>query len=192
MHLDVIGIGANSPKDVNVVVEIALGGSIKYEMDKNTGLLVVDRFISTSMFYPGNYGFIPQTLSDDGDPLDVMIYHSDPLLLGSIISVRPIGVMIMEDDGGNDEKILAVPSHNITGLYDKIHSYKDIPNSYLHKVEHFFQHYKDLESGKWAKLGGWEGIEEAHKTIIEAMKKHDGLCASKSLSSAGGDVSKTS
>ncbi|ACT56705.1 inorganic diphosphatase [Candidatus Liberibacter asiaticus] len=172
VQLNEISLGSNSPIDVNVFIEISLGGyPIKYEMDKKSGVLVVDRFISTPMLYPGNYGFIPNTLSDDGDPVDVIMYSSEPILPGSVISTRPIGVMKMEDDGGIDEKILAVPSKNITSLYDSIQSYEDVPNAYLQKVEHFFKHYKDLEDGKWAKLDGWEGVNSAHKIILEAVKR---------------------
>ncbi|EMS36239.1 inorganic diphosphatase [Candidatus Liberibacter americanus] len=173
MKLDEISIGINAPTDVNVLIEIPLGGhSIKYEMDKNSGRLVVDRFISTSMFYPGNYGFIPHTLSDDGDPIDVIIYSADSILPGAVISARPIGVMKMEDDGGMDEKIIAVPSKHITNLYDSVKSYKDIPNAFLQKVEHFFKSYKDLDSGKWSKLDGWEGIDVAHKLIESAINRY--------------------
>ncbi|AKK19802.1 inorganic diphosphatase [Candidatus Liberibacter africanus] len=172
MKLNEISVGSNSPVDVNVFVEISLGGHpIKYELDKKSGVLVVDRFISTSMLYPGNYGFIPNTLSDDGDPIDVIIYNEEPILPGSVISVRPIGVMKMEDDGGMDEKILSVPSQNISCLYDSIKSYKDVPDSYLRKVEHFFKHYKDLEHGKWSKLDGWEGVDSAHKIILESIQR---------------------
>lgn len=173
MKLDEISIGVNTPTDVNVFIEIPLGGHpIKYEMDKNSGVLVVDRFISTSMLYPGNYGFIPHTLSDDGDPIDVIIYNTDPILPGAVISVRPIGVMKMEDDGDKDEKIIAVPSKHITSLYDSIKSYEDVPSIFLQKVEHFFKHYKDLESGKWTKLDGWEGIDSAHALISAAIKRY--------------------
>ncbi|MBY7649381.1 MAG: inorganic diphosphatase [Candidatus Liberibacter europaeus] len=176
MKLNDISIGLNPPKDVNVFIEIPLGGHpIKYEMDKKSGILVVDRLISTSMLYPGNYGFIPHTLSEDGDPIDVIIYNTDSILPGSIISVRPIGVIKMEDDGGKDEKIFAVPSKHITNLYDAIQSYEDIPNSFLQKVEHFFKHYKDLESGKWAKLDGWEGVGSAHEIILSAINRGGGI-----------------
>ncbi|KGB27293.1 inorganic pyrophosphatase [Candidatus Liberibacter solanacearum] len=172
MKLDAISIGSNPPVDVNVFIEISLGGyPIKYEIDKKSGALKVDRFVSTSMLYPGNYGFIPHTLSDDGDPIDVIIYNSEPILPGSFISVRPIGVMKMEDDGGMDEKIFAVPSKHITSLYESIQSYEDVPSSHLQKIEHFFKHYKDLESGKWAKLDGWEGVKSAHKIILEAIER---------------------
>ncbi|MBA5724236.1 inorganic diphosphatase [Candidatus Liberibacter sp.] len=172
MRLNEINIGEKPPEDVNVFVEIPLGGHpVKYEMDKKSGVLIVDRFISTSMLYPGNYGFIPHTLSDDGDPIDVLIYNTEPLLPGSVISVRPIGVMTMEDDGGKDEKILAVPSRCLTNCYDSVQSYKDISDSYLRKVEHFFKHYKDLESGKWVKLGIWKGTQSAHEIIIAAIER---------------------
>jgi len=173
MRIDAISIGKNPPEDVNVIVEVPVGGQpIKYEMDKDAGALIVDRFLYTPMTYPGNYGFVPHTLSEDGDPIDVLICNTRPLVPGCVINVRPIGVMIMEDDGGKDEKIIAVPSPKLTRRYDKIQNYTDMPEITLKQIEHFFEHYKDLEPGKWVKIGGWQGVDVAKKLIIEAIDRY--------------------
>ena len=170
MRIDAIKIGKNPPDDVNVIVEVPVGGHpIKYEMDKEAGALVVDRFLYTPMTYPGNYGFVPHTLSEDGDPIDVLIANTRPLVPGCVINVRPIGVMVMEDDGGKDEKIIAVPVPKLTRRYDKVENYTDLPDITLKQIEHFFTHYKDLEPGKWVKVNGWVGIEEAHKEITDGL-----------------------
>ncbi|HEX6260948.1 MAG TPA: inorganic diphosphatase, partial [Woeseiaceae bacterium] len=154
MRIDAIAIGNNPPEDVNVLIEVPLGGQpIKYEMDKEAGTLVVDRFLYTPMAYPGNYGFVPHTLSEDGDPIDVLICNTRQLIPGCLINVRPIGVLIMQDNAGQDEKILAVPSHRLTKRYDKVLNHTDLPEITLQQVEHFFEHYKDLEPGKWVKIG---------------------------------------
>jgi len=173
MRIDAISIGKNPPEDVNVIVEVPVGGQpIKYEMDKDAGALIVDRFLYTPMTYPGNYGFVPHTLSDDGDPIDVLICNTRPLVPGFVINVRPIGVMIMEDDGGKDEKILAVPVPKLTRRYDKVHNYTDLPEITLKQIEHFFEHYKDLEPGKWVKMGGWQDVDVAKKLIVEAIERY--------------------
>ncbi|MEN0000493.1 MAG: inorganic diphosphatase [Pseudomonadota bacterium] len=172
MRIDAITIGDNPPEDVNVIIEVPMGGHpIKYEMDKDAGTLVVDRFLYTPMSYPGNYGFVPHTLSDDGDPIDVLIANTRPLIPGCVINVRPIGVMLMEDNSGQDEKIIAVPSHHLTKRYDKVHNYSDLPEITVQQIEHFFEHYKDLEPGKWVKTGGWQGTEVAQKLIVEAIER---------------------
>ncbi|MEM6537750.1 MAG: inorganic diphosphatase [Pseudomonadota bacterium] len=172
MRIDAIKIGENPPEDVNVIVEVPVGGQpIKYEMDKEAGALVVDRFLYTPMSYPGNYGFVPHTLSDDGDPIDVLICNSRQLVPGCVINVRPIGVMMMEDNSGLDEKILAVPSPTLTQRYDRLNEYSDLAEITLKQIEHFFEHYKDLEPGKWVKLGGWQGAAEAKKLITEAIDR---------------------
>ena len=172
MRIDAISIGKNPPEDINVIIEVAVGGHpIKYEMDKEAGALIVDRFLYTPMTYPGNYGFVPHTLSEDGDPIDVLICNTRPLVPGCVINVRPIGVMIMEDDGGQDEKIIAVPSHKLTQRYDKVLNYTDMPEITLKQIEHFFEHYKDLEPGKWVKIGGWQDVNVAKKLIIEAIDR---------------------
>jgi inorganic pyrophosphatase len=172
MRLDAISIGNNAPDDVNVIVEVPVGGQpIKYEMDKKAGVLVVDRFLYTPMTYPGNYGFVPHTLSDDGDPIDVLVCNTRPLIPGCVINVRPIGVMMMEDNSGMDEKILAVPSNHLTRRYEKVHTHTDLPEITLQQIVHFFEHYKDLEPGKWVKVGGVEGPEKAKQLILEAIAR---------------------
>ena len=156
MRIDAISIGKNPPEEVNVLIEVAIGGEpIKYEMDKEAGTLFVDRFLYTPMRYPGNYGFIPHTLSEDGDPCDVLVANTRPLVPGSYIAVRPIGVMRMEDEAGGDEKIIAVPVPKLTKRYENVHNYTDLPQITLDQIQHFFEHYKDLEPGIWVKLKGW-------------------------------------
>ena len=172
MRLDAISIGKNPPEEVNVVIEVAIGGEpIKYEMDKAAGTLFVDRFLYTPMRYPGNYGFIPHTLSEDGDPCDVLVANTRPLVPGSYIAVRPIGVMLMEDEGGGDEKIIAVPVPKLTKRYENVHNYTDLPQITLDQIQHFFEHYKDLEPGKWVKLLGWGDVDEAKRLITEAIER---------------------
>ncbi|MGR6429490.1 inorganic diphosphatase [Rhizobium sp. PAMB 3182] len=172
MRIDAIAIGKNPPEDVNVIVEVPVGGHpIKYEMDKEAGTLVVDRFLYTPMTYPGNYGFVPHTLCEDGDPLDVLICNTRPLVPGCVINVRPIGVMMMEDDGGKDEKILAVPVSKLTRRYENVHNYTDLPEITLQQIEHFFSHYKDLEPGKWVKIGDWQGVDVAKQLILESIER---------------------
>jgi inorganic pyrophosphatase len=172
MNLDAIPIGKNPPEDINVIVEVAIGGEpIKYEMDKEAGTLVVDRFLYTPMRYPGNYGFVPHTLSEDGDPIDVLIANTRPIVPGAVINVRPVGVFKMEDDGGGDEKIIAVPVPKLTRRYERIHNYTDLPQITLEQVQHFFEHYKDLEPGKWVKVIGWGDAAEARRLIQEAVER---------------------
>lgn len=172
MKLEAIPIGSNPPEDVNVIVEVPIGGEpIKYELDKAAGVLVVDRFLHTPMRYPGNYGFIPNTLSADGDPCDVLIANTRAMLPGSLINVRPVGVLVMEDNAGQDEKIIAVPSHHLTRRYDGIHEYGDLPEITIEQIEHFFAHYKDLEAGKWVKIQRWGLRLEAHRLISEAIDR---------------------
>ncbi|HWM28903.1 MAG TPA: inorganic diphosphatase [Woeseiaceae bacterium] len=175
MRIDAIAIGHNPPDDVNVLIEVPLGGQpIKYEMDKEAGTLVVDRFLYTAMAYPGNYGFVPHTLSDDGDPIDVLVCNTRQLIPGCVINVRPIGVLIMQDNAGQDEKILAVPSHKLTRRYDKVMNHTDLPEITLQQIEHFFEHYKDLEPGKWVKIGDWHGVDDAKALIREAIERAAG------------------
>jgi inorganic pyrophosphatase len=172
MRLDAISIGKNPPDEVNVVIEVAIGGEpIKYEMDKEAGTLFVDRFLYTPMRYPGNYGFIPHTLSEDGDPCDVLVANTRPLVPGCYIAVRPIGVMLMQDEGGGDEKIIAVPVPKLTKRYENVHNYTDLPKITLDQIQHFFEHYKDLEPGKWVKLLGWGDAAKARQLILEAMDR---------------------
>jgi inorganic pyrophosphatase len=173
MRIDAILTGKNPPDDVNVIVEVPIGGEpIKYEMDKAAGTLVVDRFLYTPMRYPGNYGFIPHTLSEDGDPIDVLVANTRPIVPGAVINVRPIGVLLMEDDGGGDEKILAVPSPHLTQRYANVREYTDLPKITLDQMQHFFEHYKDLEPGKWVKLKGWGDAATARRMIVEAIERH--------------------
>lgn len=172
MRIDAISIGRNPPEDVNVIVEVPVGGQpIKYEMDKEAGTLVVDRFLYTPMTYPGNYGFVPHTLSGDGDPIDVLICSTRQLVPGCVINVRPIGVLIMEDQAGEDEKIIAVPSAHLTKRYDGVEDYTDLPEITRQQVQHFFEHYKDLEPGKWVKIGGWHDAARAKEMIVEAIER---------------------
>jgi inorganic pyrophosphatase len=172
MRIDAISIGNNPPHDINVIIEVPIGGEpIKYEMDKAAGTLVVDRFLYTPMRYPGNYGFVPHTLSDDGDPIDVLVANTRPIIPGAVINVKPIGVLKMEDDGGGDEKIIAVPSSKLTKRYEKVRSYTDLPEITWKQIEHFFLHYKDLEPGKWVKLSGWGDAREAERLILEAIER---------------------
>ena len=172
MRLEAIAIGVNPPDDVNVVVEVGIGGEpIKYEMDKAAGTLVVDRFLHTPMRYPGNYGFVPHTLSDDGDPLDVLVANTRPIVPGAVINVRPVGVLKMEDESGGDEKIVAVPSPKLTKRYLHVQTYSDLPQITLDQIRHFFEHYKDLEPGKWVKVLGWGDAAEARAMIEAAIKR---------------------
>ena len=172
MRIDAIAVGADPPRDVNVIVEVPIGGEpIKYELDEAAGTLVVDRFLHTPMRYPGNYGFVPHTLSADGDPIDVLVANTRPIVPGAVINVRPIGVLKMVDDAGCDEKILAVPSPKLTKRYEHITNYTDLPRITLEQVQHFFEHYKDLEPGKWVKMGGWGDAEEARQLIRAAIAR---------------------
>jgi len=172
MNIDAISVGANSPHEVNVIIEVPVGGEpIKYELDKAAGTLVVDRFLYTSMRYPGNYGFIPHTLSDDGDPCDVIVANTRAIVPGAVIAVRPVGVLFMEDEAGGDEKILAVPTSKLTKRYDRIQNYDDIPAITLEQIQHFFEHYKDLEPNKWVKIVRWGNAEEAQKLILEGIER---------------------
>lgn len=172
MRIDAIPIGNNPPDDLNVIIEVPLGGEpIKYEIDKASGALFVDRFLYTPMRYPGNYGFVPHTLCGDGDPLDVVVMNSRPVVPGCVVRCRPFGVLIMEDDGGMDEKILAVPAHKLTAMYDKIHDITDMQPIQLERVKHFFTHYKDLEPGKWAKIHHIGDVNEARRVILDSIER---------------------
>lgn len=166
MRIEAIPAGKNPPEDINVIIEVPVGGEpIKYEMDKASGTLFVDRFLYTPMRYPGNYGFVPHTLSTDGDPIDVLVCNTRAIFPGAVINCRPIGVLVMEDDGGGDEKIIAVPSSKLTQRYDKIKTIADLPKITLDQIEHFFAHYKDLEPDKWVKISEM-GDATLAKTLI--------------------------
>ncbi|MGJ4858525.1 inorganic diphosphatase [Labrys sp. KB_33_2] len=173
MRIEAISTGRNPPHEVNVIVEVPVGGEpIKYEMDKDSGALVVDRFLYTPMRYPGNYGFVPHTLSDDGDPIDVLIANQRGIIPGAVIAVRPVGVLKMSDESGGDEKIIAVPVSRLTRRYEKVHNYTDLPEITLKQIEHFFEHYKDLEKNKWVKVEGWGDAKEAEAMILAAIERY--------------------
>ena len=172
MRIDAISIGPNPPHEVNVIIEVPVGGEpIKYEMDKDAGTLVVDRFLYTAMRYPGNYGFIPHTLSQDGDPCDVLVANTRAIVPGAVMCVRPVGVLLMEDEAGGDEKIIAVPTSKLTQRYDRVKNYSDLPDITLQQIQHFFEHYKDLEPGKWVKIEGWHDSKYAKKMIVDAIER---------------------
>jgi len=172
MNLNALSIGKNPPHEINVVIEVPIGGEpIKYEMDKDSGALVVDRFLYTSMRYPGNYGFIPHTLSDDGDPCDVIIANTRAIVPGAVMSCRIVGVLLMEDESGGDEKLVAVPSSKLTKRYDNIQNYTDLPEITIKQIEHFFEHYKDLEPNKWVKISGWRDADYAKTKVLEGIER---------------------
>ena len=171
MNLDRVDSGRDIPNDFNVIIEIPMNAApIKYEVDKDTGAMFVDRFMSTAMFYPCNYGYIPNTLSEDGDPIDVLVIAPHRLISGTVIKCRPIGVLKMSDEAGTDSKLLALPTKKQTSLYDTVEEYTDLPPSYIRQIEHFFEHYKDLEKGKWVKVDGWAGSTEAKREILAAVE----------------------
>ena len=174
MNLDRVSSGRDIPNDFNVIIEIpAHGEPIKYEVDKATGAMFVDRFMSTAMHYPCNYGYVPHTLSDDGDPVDVLVITPIPLLTGVVVRCRPVGMLKMEDEAGMDAKVLAVPIDKLTNLYRDIESPRDLPESILHQISHFFAHYKDLEAGKWVKIEGWVGAAEAKTEIMSGVERYN-------------------
>ena len=172
MRLEALSIGRDPPREVNVVVEVPVGGEpIKYEMDKASGALVVDRFLYTSMRYPGNYGFIPHTLSEDGDPCDVLVCNQRGIVPGAVVAVRPVGVLKMQDEAGGDEKIVAVPTTRLTRHYEQVHNYTDLPEISRQQIQHFFEHYKDLEPTKWVKVLGWGDAAEAQEFILRSIAR---------------------
>lgn len=171
MNYEKIAMGDKAPHEVNVLIEIPMnGGAIKYEFDKYSAAVWVDRFINTSMQYPCNYGFIPHTLAGDGDPVDVLVYTNAPLHPGVLITVKPIGVLITKDENGEDEKILAVPTAKLDPFFAGVEEYNDLPKVLLDKIEHFFAHYKDLEKEKWVQIVGWADAQKARDVIMEAKK----------------------
>ncbi len=168
-----VSIGKNPPEDVNVIIENPMGGvPVKYELDKETGLLFVDRFLHTAMYYPGNYGFIPHTLSGDGDPVDVLVVSSHPVMPGAVMRSKPVGVLFMEDEAGQDEKIIAVPVPKLYPYHDNVEKLEDIRPILREQIAHFFTHYKDLEKGKWSKPGRWGGVEDAQRLIQEGIDRY--------------------
>jgi len=172
MDLQLIPAGKNPPKDIYAVIEIPQGGvPVKYEIDKQSGALFVDRFLHTAMFYPGNYGFIPHTLSSDGDPCDVLVASQVPVVPGAVVRCRPVGALLMEDEAGGDEKILAVPVDSLNPFYAGIRSYRDLPPIMCEQIAHFFQHYKDLEKGKWVTVVKWLDVDGAEQLIVDAIAR---------------------
>ena len=172
MDISRISTGRTPPHDLHAVIEIPAGGApVKYELDKESGALFVDRFLHTAMFYPANYGFIPHTLSNDGDPCDILVVSHVPVVAGAVIRSRPIGALKMEDEAGGDEKIIAVPSLKLTQRYANVKTHSDLPEITLHQIQHFFEHYKDLEPNKWVKVLRWGGVEDAHRLILEGIDK---------------------
>ena len=173
MSYDNISPGKNSPEDINVIIEIPANDvPVKYEVDKDSGALFVDRFMGTAMHYPCNYGYVPQTLSDDGDPVDVLVISPFPLLAGSVINCRPVGMLKMTDESGEDAKILAVPVDKLTPLYKDIKTHEDVSPVLTAQIVHFFEHYKDLEKGKWVKIDGWVGPEEAKQEVVSSIERY--------------------
>jgi inorganic pyrophosphatase len=172
MDLSLISTGRDPPSDLHAVIEIPLGGiPVKYELDKLSGALFVDRFLHTSMYYPGNYGFIPHTLSADGDPCDVLVVTQLPVVPGAVIRCRPVGALLMEDEAGQDEKILAVPVDALHPFYTGVKSYRDLPAIMCSQISHFFQHYKDLEKGKWVEIVKWLDTEEAERLVVDSIER---------------------
>jgi inorganic pyrophosphatase len=172
MRIDKIAIGINPPDDINVLIEVPIGGEpVKYEMDKDSGTMFVDRMLYTSMRYPGNYGFVPHTLCGDGDPIDVLVANHRPLIPGCVINCRPVGVLRMRDEKGEDEKLVAVPSPKISARYERVNDYRDLPSITLDQISHFFERYKDLEPGKWVKIDRWGDAAEARQLILDAIAR---------------------
>ncbi|GMR16141.1 MAG: inorganic diphosphatase [Gammaproteobacteria bacterium] len=173
MNLDRVTSGKDVPNTVNVIIEIpSHSDPVKYEVDKETGAMFVDRFMNTAMHYPCNYGYIPHTLSDDGDPVDVLVLSPTPLISGSVITCRPIGMLAMEDEAGLDAKLLAVPADKLCKLYRQVQQPEDLPEMLLQQISHFFEHYKDLEEGKWVKTDGWKSKETAYQEILTSIERY--------------------
>jgi len=173
MNIDKISVGKNAPNEVNVLIEVPLGGHpVKYEMDKESGAIFVDRFLSTAMRYPCNYGFVPHTLSDDGDPIDVLVVGNTPVMPGSIIATRPVGVLIMSDEAGQDEKIVSVPAPHLSKYYDEVNNYTDLPPILIDRIAHFFEQYKALEPNKWVKIDRWGDADEAKEFINRSIENN--------------------
>jgi inorganic pyrophosphatase len=172
MDVSKIAVGRAPPNDINVIVEIPEGGRpVKYELDKESGALMVDRFLNTAMYYPGNYGFVPHTLAEDGDPLDVLIVGTAAVVPGAVVRCRPIGALIMEDEKGPDEKIIAVPVDELHPYYVGVYSHADLPSNLCAQIAHFFRHYKDLETGKWVNVGAWVDADEAARLVMAAIER---------------------
>lgn len=174
MDVSKISAGRNPPQDLHAIIEIPVGGApVKYEMDKDSGALFVDRFLHTAMFYPGNYGFIPQTLAEDGDPCDVVVLAPVTIVPGAVVRCRPVGALLMEDQAGLDEKIIAVPVDPLHPFYTDVASYLDLPLILREQIAHFFRHYKDLEEGKWSHVRKWVDVEGSEQLIMNAIQRAD-------------------
>jgi inorganic pyrophosphatase len=173
MNLDRVTAGKNAPEEINVIIEIPANAEpVKYEVDKETGAMFVDRILRTAMRYPANYGYIPHTLSDDGDPCDVMVPTAFPLIPGSVIRCRPVAVLKMTDESGDDAKVVAVPIDKITNRWSHVKGASDMPDELMDRIAHFFEHYKDLDEGKWVRVEGWAGVAEAHEEIVKSIKMY--------------------
>jgi inorganic pyrophosphatase len=173
MSLDQVDSGRDVPNDINVIIEIpAHSDPVKYEVDKDTGAMFVDRFMSTAMHYPCNYGYVPHTLSSDGDPVDVLVLTPVRLISGSVVRCRPVGVLKMTDESGDDAKVLAVPVDKLCTMYRNVHDFRDLPGMVLDQIAHFFEHYKDLDEGKWVRVEGWGGVDEAKQEIRDSVKMY--------------------
>ena len=175
MRIEAIPVGKNPPEEVNVIIEVPVGGEpIKYELDKEAGTMFVDRFLYTPMRYPGNYGFVPHTLSEDGDPVDVLVANTRPIVPGAVMACRPVGVLVMRDEAGGDEKIVAVPTAKISRRWENVANYTDLPAITVQQIEHFFAHYKDLEGDKWSEIVRWGDAAEAKRMILAAIERAKG------------------
>jgi len=174
MNLDRVDSGKDVPNDINVIIEIpAHSDPVKYEVDKATGAMFVDRFMNTAMHYPCNYGYVPHTLSADGDPVDVLVLSPVPLITGAVVRCRPVGVLKMTDESGDDAKVLAVPIDKLCKVYRSVQDFRDLPGVVLEQVAHFFEHYKDLDEGKWVRVEGWAGVDEAKQEILRSVKMYE-------------------
>lgn len=172
MSFETLSPGDDAPDEINVVIEIPANASpVKYEIDHRTGMLAVDRFMASPMFYPANYGFVPNTLSEDGDPLDVLVHTPYPLVHGCVIACRPVGVLNMKDEAGPDSKLVALPKRKLTSLYDDIEDIDALPALLKRQIEHFFTHYKELEKGKWVEIAGWANAADAKRQIVESIER---------------------
>jgi inorganic pyrophosphatase len=174
MSINAITAGKNVPHEFNVIIEIPMNGDpVKYEVDKQSGALFVDRFMMTAMHYPANYGYVPHTVADDDDPVDVLVHTPFPLLPGVVVRCRAVGVLRMDDESGGDAKLLAVPADDICPFFEHWKSIADVPEMRLRQIQHFFEHYKDLEAGKWVKIIGWAGVDVAHAEILNGIKRFE-------------------
>jgi len=174
MSLQQVPAGRNFPDDINVIIEVPMNSpAIKYEVDKKSGAIFVDRMLKTAMYYPCNYGYVPHTLCGDGDPADVLVVLPLPMLPGTVVRCRPVGVLKMEDEAGEDSKIIAVPVTDVTGMYQNVHTVDDLDEILLNQIVHFFEHYKDLERNKWVRTGGWEGVEAARQELLDSVSCYD-------------------